>query len=74
MRGENLKKWGQPKGGATKGGGPKFCAFFALSRSIFALFCLSLGVFSLNFGGVLEGRDPQMCTFGAKRPFLRIPL
>ena len=29
-----------------------------------SLFVLSLGVFSLNFGGVFEGRDPQMCTFG----------
>ena len=30
----------------------------------FPLFCLSLGVFSWNFGAVFEGRDPQMCTFG----------
>ena len=29
-----------------------------------SFFLLSLGVFSLNFGGVFEGRDPQMCTFG----------
>ena len=27
-------------------------------------FCLSLCVFSSNFGGVCEDRDPQMCTFG----------
>ena len=41
-----------------------FALFFSLSRSIFALFCLSLGVFSLNFGGCCQGWDPQMCTFG----------
>ena len=37
-------------------------AFFSLSRHHYALFFL--GVFSLNFGGVLEGRGPEMCTFG----------
>ena len=37
-------------------------ALFSLSRSHFRTF--SLGVFSLNFGGVFQGRDPQMCTFG----------
>ena len=30
----------------------------------FSSFCVSLGVFSFNFGGVLEGRNHQMCTFG----------
>ena len=30
----------------------------------FHSFSLSLGVFSLDFGGVFEARDPQMCTFG----------
>ena len=33
--------------------------FFPFPPPIFAL-----GVFSLNFGGVFEGQDPQMCTFG----------
>ena len=32
--------------------------------SRFSFFLHSLGVFSLNFGGVFEGRDPQLCTFG----------
>ena len=31
---------------------------------IFILFSLSCWSFSLNFGGVFEDRDPQMCTFG----------
>ena len=43
---------------------PKFRLFFSLSRSPFPLFFLSLGVFSWNFDGVFEGRDPEMCTFG----------
>ena len=42
-----------------------FALFFSLSRLHFRYFSLSLGeVFSWNFGGVFEGRDPQMCTFG----------
>ena len=43
---------------------PKFRSFFSLSRLKFRSFCVSLGVFSLNFGGVCEDRDPKMCTFG----------
>ena len=43
---------------------PKFSLFFSLSRRKIRSFLPSLGVFSLNFGGVFEGRDPQMCTFG----------
>ena len=39
-------------------------AFFSLSRPHFRSLSLSLGVFSWNSGGVIEGRDPQMCTFG----------
>ena len=41
-----------------------FALFFPSPATIVTLFCLSLGVFSWNFGGVFEGRDPQMCTFG----------
>ena len=39
-------------------------ALFSLSRSHFRSLSLSLCVFSLNFGGFCEDRDPQMCTFG----------
>ena len=39
-------------------------ALFSLSRRKIRSFLPSLGVVSLNFGGVIEGRDPQMCTFG----------
>ena len=45
-------------------GPPKISLFFSLSRRKIRSFLPSLGVFSLNFGGVFEGRDPQMCTFG----------
>ena len=38
--------------------------FFFLLRRKIRSFLPSLGVFSWNFGGVFEGRDPQMCTFG----------
>ena len=44
---------------------PKFRPFFFPSRRKFLSLSLSLGVFSLNFGGVFEGRDPHMCTSGA---------
>ena len=47
-----------------RGGGPKFRAFFSLSRHNFRSFCVSLSVFSWNFGGVFEGRVLEMCTFG----------
>ena len=30
-----------------------------------SLFFPLLGVFSLNFGGVFNGRDSEMCTFGS---------
>ena len=38
------------------------CLFFSLWGSSRVFFSLS-GVFSWNFGGVLVGRDPQMCAF-----------
>ena len=41
-----------------------FALFFSLSRRKIRSFLPSLGVFSLNFGGVFEDRDAQMCTFG----------
>ena len=55
--GPKLRTGGAPKGGAPKCGvrrvgGPKFSAFFSLSRPHFRSFSLSLGVFSWNFGGV----------------------
>ena len=43
--------------------GPKFRSFFPLSRRKIRSVLLPLRVFSWNFGGVFEGRDPQMCTF-----------
>ena len=44
-------------------GPPKISLFFSSPAT--NTFCLPLlGVVSLNFGGVIEGRDPQMCTFG----------
>ena len=45
-------KGGAPKGGAPKGGAPKSSLFFFPFPPPFRSFCLSLGVFSLNFGGV----------------------
>ena len=41
---------------------PKFRAL-SLFRHNFHYFFPLLGVFSLNFGGVFEGRGRQMCTF-----------
>ena len=43
---------------------PKFRAFFSISRHNVLSFFPLLGVFTWNFGGVFEGRGPQMCTFG----------
>ena len=46
-------------------GPPKILLFFFLPLlPQFSFFPPLLGVFSLNFGGVFEGLDPQMCTFG----------
>ena len=48
--------WGQTRrkvGGGPEGwGAQNFALFFSVSRSHFRSFCLSLGVFSWNFGGV----------------------
>ena len=49
------------------GGGPKISRFFFPFPPPFRCFCVSLGVFSWNFGGVLKRRCPQMCTFGVLR-------
>ena len=46
-------------------GPPKISLFFfSPAGNFFLSFFLSLGVLSLNFGGVFEGRNPEMCTFG----------
>ena len=59
------RKGGAPKGvGPRKGGGPKISRFFFPFPPPFRCFCVSLGVFSWNFGGVLKRRCPEMCTFG----------
>ena len=44
-------KGGARKGGAPKGGGPKIPRFFFPLPPPFRSFCVSLGVFSWNFGG-----------------------
>ena len=44
-----------------------FALFFPLPPQ-FSLFLPLLWVVSWNFGGVMEGRDPQMCTFGVPSP------
>ena len=41
-----------------------FALFFPSPATVFILFSLSCWSFSLNFGGVFEDQDPQMCTFG----------
>ena len=74
--GAEPRKSGPRKGGAPKGGGapksggprrvggPKFRAFLFPFPPPFRSFCVSLGVFSWNFGGVWKRRGRQMCTFG----------
>ena len=68
QKGRDQKGWGPkgwgPEGGAPKGGGPKISRFFFPFPPPFRCFCVSLGVFSWNFGGVLKRRCPEMCTFG----------
>ena len=43
---------------------PKFRSFFSLSRPHVRSLSSLWGVFSWNFGSVIEGRDPLMCTYG----------
>ena len=65
-----------PSAGPPSSGQPKISLFFFLPLPHhFCSFCLSLDVFSLNFGGVFEGRNPKMCTFGVlgRRGFTRQP-
>ena len=45
-------------------GPPKISLFFYPLPPQNSFFSSLSGVFSWNFGGVFEGRDPQMCTFG----------
>ena len=65
------RRVGAPKGGAQKGakGGPKISLFFFPSSppQQFSFFFPSLRVFWWNFGGVFEGWDLEMCTFGVLR-------
>ena len=53
LRRVGLEGWAQ-KGGAPKGGGAKISRFFFPFPPPFRCFCVSLGVFSWNFGGVLK--------------------
>ena len=79
VRGGGAKgKGGAPKGGAQKGTqkgetrrveprrvrGPKFRAFFSLSRHNFLPFFLSLGGLLVEFWWCLKRKGPEMCTFG----------
>ena len=55
---------GPPFPGPPSAGPAQISLFFTLSRRKIRSFLPSLGVFSLNLGGVFEDREPQMCTFG----------
>ena len=52
--------------GAPKGGGPKISLLFFLLPSDISPFLLSLGVFSWNFGGVLEAGTPKCARLGSR--------
>ena len=54
---------GQPSAGQPSAGPPKISLFFSLLPPQFSFFSPSLGGLSLNFGGVFEFRDPEMCMF-----------
>ena len=58
-----VRRRGVPRRG-PEGWGPKISRFFLPLPPLFSFFLPFLGVVSWNFGGVIEGRDPQMCTFG----------
>ena len=47
----------------TSTGQPKISRLFFPLPSQFSLFLPSLGGLLVEFGGVFEGRDPQMCAF-----------
>ena len=53
-----------PDAGPPSAEPPKISLFFFPLPPPFRSFSVSLGVFSLNFGGVFEAPGPQMCTFG----------
>ena len=62
-KGRCPERWG-PEGWGTKGSGTKNFALFVPSpATIFILFPSLGGVVPWNFGGVIEGWDPQTCTF-----------
>ena len=52
---------GPPSAGPPSTGPPSKISLFFPSPVLFLSFS---GVFLVDFGGVFEGRDPQMCTFG----------
>ena len=52
-----------PEAGVCPGGGPKIRSFFFLLPPLVSFFLPLLGRF-VEFCGVIEGRDPQMCPFG----------
>ena len=62
--GTEPRKGGAPKGGPRRVGGPKFRAFFTLSRSHFRSFSSLSGGSSRGILVVFEDRDLQMCMFG----------
>ena len=54
-----------PSAGPPSAGQPKISPFVrSLSRPHFHSFLSLWGLLVWNFGGVNEGRDPEMCTFG----------
>ena len=52
---------------------PEFRSFFSIPRLHFRSFSPSLGVFSLNFGGVFEGRGPEMARLEFSGCHVRAP-